>query len=85
MSDQLTSSNAVIQTDDGQIGSQKSPPLSSNGLVALDLAQHGFYLFPCQSKPGCQGDKTPLVSSWRKASTRDQKKYLNGGEAIRMH
>lgn len=24
--------------------------------------------------PGYQGDKTPLVSSWRKASTRDQKK-----------
>ena len=74
VSDQLTSSNAVIQTDDGHIGSQKSPPLSSNGLVALDLAQHGFYIFPCQSKHGCVGDKTPLVSSWRKASTRDQKK-----------
>ena len=74
MSDQLTSSNAVIQTDDGQINPQKSPLLSSNGLVALDLAQHGFYLFPCQSKPGCQGDKTPLVSFWRQASTRDQKK-----------
>jgi len=71
VSDHPSLSNAVIQNDDDQISSQKSPPLSPNGLVALDLAQHGFYVFPCQSKVGCDGDKTPLISSWRESSTYD--------------
>ncbi len=52
-------------------GSKTDPAVSHNGVVALDLAQRGFYVFPCQSQPGSSHDKAPLVSNWREVSTRD--------------
>lgn len=36
---------------------------------ALNLAAHGFYVFPCRSEPGARGDKAPLGVSWREASS----------------
>ena len=38
---------------------------------ALNLAAHGFYVFPCRSEPGARGDKAPLGVSWREASSND--------------
>ncbi|MFM8859242.1 MAG: bifunctional DNA primase/polymerase, partial [Methylocystis sp.] len=38
---------------------------------ALNLAAHGFYVFPCQSKPDAPGDKAPLGVAWREASSND--------------
>ena len=38
---------------------------------ALNLATHGFYVFPCRSEPDARGDKAPLVVSWREASSND--------------
>jgi putative DNA primase/helicase len=52
-------------------GSKTDPAVSHNGVVALDLAQRGFYVFPCEPQPGSSHDKAPLVSNWREVSTRD--------------
>jgi hypothetical protein len=38
---------------------------------ALNLAAHGFYVFPCRSDPDARRDKAPLGVSRREASSND--------------
>jgi hypothetical protein len=61
------------------------PPtaLSHNGKVALAYAKAGFYVFPCSAErkkrepadrlPFGKADKRPLVTSWSKEASKDEK------------
>ena len=71
MTDYFSRDNHPTQIQKVHHGLKTDPAVSHNGVVALDLAQRGFYVFPCQSQPGSSHDKAPLVSNWREVSTRD--------------
>jgi putative DNA primase/helicase len=59
------------------------PPLSHNGKVALAYAKAALFVFPCSAErkkrepgdrlPFGKADKRPLVSSWSKEASKDEK------------
>jgi hypothetical protein len=74
-----TTTNSAVYSGTEQV----VPDLSHNGNVALAYARAGFYVFPCNAErkeredsdrlPFGKADKRPLVSSWSKEASKDER------------